>query len=410
MASSLRASPQGLKMVDQARIRKGWDRQSAAWADAAKASVATLKRFWQKKYIQAQFFIDICGAVGLDWQNIVDSFVTQDWDDAPDVPVFYGRTQELDTLEQWIVQDRCRVVALQGMGGIGKTALTVRCVEQIKDEFEYFIWRTLRHAPPAAEAIASLLFFFNHEQDNQATLSQLVDCLRKHRCLVVLDDLDAILDNADERYEGYGELIRRIGEERDLSSCLILTSQQKSKEIVLLEGDKLPVRSLLLGGLGADADKILGEANLIYEPKQGQELIQMYRGNPLALKIVSKTIKDLFGGSIAEFLRHNTIVLGDIFTEILDLQFQRLSELEKKVMYALVIYQQPIALEKLRENISSTVSTSEIIEALDSLSRRSLIEKATPTLIETNKEHSQMLYTLQPVVMKYVRRVYSQAL
>ncbi|WP_169220487.1 NB-ARC domain-containing protein [Brasilonema sp. UFV-L1] len=411
MASSLRASPQGLKTVDQARIRKGWDRQSAAWANAAKASVATLKRFWQKKYIQAQFFLDICAAVGVDWQEIVDSFANEDWDEAPDVPVFYGRTEELATLQQWIVQDRCRVVALLGMGGIGKTALAVRCVEQIKGEFEYFVWRslttshwasTLRHPPSASDLLASLLFFFHQEQDNQATLSKLVDYLRQHRCLVVLDDLDAILDSAGEEYEGYREIIKRLGEERDLPSCLILTSQQKPKEIVLLEGKKLPVRSFLLSGLGEAAHEILNEAELTYKPQQGLELIQMYRGNPLALKIVSQTIKDLFGGSVVEFLRYNTIVLGDIFRDILDLQFQRLSELEKKVMHALVIYQQPIALQQLKEKISSTVSTSEIIEALDSLSRRSLIE--------ISKEQSNVVYTLQPVVMKYVRRVYSQAL
>ncbi|KAB8330654.1 NACHT domain-containing protein [Scytonema tolypothrichoides VB-61278] len=271
MASSLRASPQGLKTVDQARIGKGWDRQSAAWADAAKASVATLKRFWQKKYIQAQFFIDICAVVGVHWQEIVDSFVNEDWDEAPDVPVFYGRMEELATLQQWIVQDHCRVVAVLGMGGIGKTTLAVRCVEQIKGEFEYVIWRSLtrsrsastfRHPPSASDLLASLLFFFHQKQDNQATLSQLVDYLRQHRCLVVLDDLDAILDSAGEGYEGYGELIRRLGEERDLPSCLILTSQQKAKEIVLLEGHKLPVRSFLLKGLGEAAHEILNEVEL----------------------------------------------------------------------------------------------------------------------------------------------------
>jgi len=45
-----------------------------------------------------------------------------DWGKAPDVTVFYGRNEELTTLEQWIVSDRCRVVALLGMGEIGKTA------------------------------------------------------------------------------------------------------------------------------------------------------------------------------------------------------------------------------------------------------------------------------------------------
>ncbi|WP_219725354.1 hypothetical protein [Fischerella muscicola] len=58
----------------------------------------------------------------------------------------------------------------------------------------------------------------------------------------------------------------------------------------------------------------------------------------------------------------------------------------------------------MKENISS-VSTSEIIEALDSLSRRSLIETITEQ-IDIITERKVAIYTLQPVVMKYVRRLY----
>ncbi len=49
----------------------------------------------------------------------------QDWGEGLDVSVFYGRNEELTQLEQWIVRDRCRLVALLGMGGIGKSALSV---------------------------------------------------------------------------------------------------------------------------------------------------------------------------------------------------------------------------------------------------------------------------------------------
>jgi len=52
---------------------------------------------------------------------------------------------ELVTLEQWIVQSRCRLVALLGMGGIGKTSLSVKLAEQIQGEFEYLICSCMLH-------------------------------------------------------------------------------------------------------------------------------------------------------------------------------------------------------------------------------------------------------------------------
>ena len=48
-----------------------------------------------------------------------------DWGDALAVPNFYGREEELALLSQWIVSEDCRVVSVLGMGGIGKSALSV---------------------------------------------------------------------------------------------------------------------------------------------------------------------------------------------------------------------------------------------------------------------------------------------
>ncbi|OUL34835.1 NB-ARC domain-containing protein [Nostoc sp. 106C] len=411
MGISLRASTQGLDIVEQARIRKGWKKQDDTWCGSVPTSRETLKRFRRGEPIQKETFMRICEVMGVDWQRVVDNTVhprlsppdhTKDWGEAPDVWVFYGRTQELAKLQRVIVQDRCRVVSLLGIGGIGKTALAVQLAEQIQDEFEYFIWRSLRNAPSLESLLVDLVSFFSHQQQTQAELSQLIDFLCQHRCLMVLDELDAIFGNSYSAgyyrpgYEAYGELIKQVGERRNLQSCLVLTSREKPQEIVSLESNRLAIRSLLLEGLGDAASAIFKEEELLYEPEQWQELIQMYRGNPLALKIVSTTIQDLFGGSVAEFLRHNTIVVSDQFREILDHQFQRLSLLEKKIMYMLANYKYPISLEQLKQNVSLIISTSEIIEALDSLSRRSLIEKST--------EQSAVLFTLQPVVMKYVKR------
>lgn len=54
-----------------------------------------------------------------------------DWGEAPDASIFYGRTQELETLTQWIQVDRCRVINLLGMGGMGKTALVATLLARL---------------------------------------------------------------------------------------------------------------------------------------------------------------------------------------------------------------------------------------------------------------------------------------
>lgn len=46
--------------------------------------------------------------------------------DAPTVDDFYGREKQLADLQQWIINDRCRVVTVLGIGGVGKSALRAR--------------------------------------------------------------------------------------------------------------------------------------------------------------------------------------------------------------------------------------------------------------------------------------------
>jgi len=70
-----------------------------------------------------------------------------DWDDALDVPRFYGRERELAILEQWVVQERCRVVSMLGMGGIGKSALSVTLMHRVAEHFEVVLFRSLRDVP-----------------------------------------------------------------------------------------------------------------------------------------------------------------------------------------------------------------------------------------------------------------------
>ncbi len=330
----------------------------------------------------------------------------QDWGEAPDVSVFYGRAEELVTLEQWIVNERCRLVVLLGMGGIGKTTLSVKLTQQIQDRFEYIIWRSLRHAPPLQQILADLIRFLSDEQQPEAhatvadDISRLMECLRKHRCLVVLDEIETILRPGQpvgyyrEGYQDYGELLKRVGEVSHLS-CLMLTSREKPQDVALLEGDALPVRLLQLRGLKIeDAKGILKAKGLSRTEKELEALVLLYGGNPAALKIVATTIQELFNNNIFEFLQQNTLIVGDALGKLLYQQFQRLSELEKEIIYWLAIECKPVDSSRLQADLWFSVPRSELLMALECLLRRSLIEKST--------EDREAGFTIQPVVMKYV--------
>jgi WD40 repeat protein len=329
------------------------------------------------------------------------------WQEMPDVPVFYGRTEELISLEQCLVKERCRLVALLGMGGIGKTSLAVKLVDRIQDKFDYFIWRSLRNAPPLEEIIGSLIQFLSSQQQLEVVLprninegvSQLIHYFSDYRCLVILDNAEAILRGGDptgryrEGYEEYGELFRQVAEQRH-QSCLLLTSREKHKEIGLLEGPLLPVRSFELNGLNeVDSKEIFGmNGAFIGSEEEWRRIIKHYAGNPLALKIVAAAIQELFDGSITElveYLKQRVLVFDDI-RSLLDQHFDRLSSSEREIMYWLAIEREPISLQQLRDNILLSTSQRKLPEGLRSLRQRSLIEMNSAN------------FTQQPVIMEYV--------
>src|SRR5207248_11801582 len=67
-----------------------------------------------------------------------------DWGEALDVPTFYDREQELATLARWVVEEGCRLVSVLGMGGMGKSALVVRAMQQLAAHFAVVLFRSLR--------------------------------------------------------------------------------------------------------------------------------------------------------------------------------------------------------------------------------------------------------------------------
>ena len=334
--------------------------------------------------------------------EIVDTRI--DWGEVVDVPVFYDRTAELVQLEYAILVEGTRLLAILGMGGIGKTALAVKLAEQINCHFESVIWRSLRNAPPVQEIVADLLQFLCPEQPLDLSqslntqINQFVKCLHSARCLIVLDNAESILGDGNytgsyrEGCEGYGELLRRVGETRH-TSCVVITSREKPRVVAQLEGKNRAVRSLELGGLPLDAgQKIFQEqGKFTATPQQWQQAIGHYAGNPLALKLVAVGVQEYLGGSISALLDYmgQGILVFDDIRDLLERQFSRLTELETQVMYWLAVHREAVTLQELQTHAVTLVSPASLLSAVQSLRRRCLIEK------------SGTGFTLQPVVMEF---------
>jgi WD40 repeat protein len=328
-----------------------------------------------------------------------------DWQDAPDVSVFYGRTAELATLKQWVLQDRCRFIGLFGMGGIGKTSLAVKLAKELQDKFDRIIWRSLRHAPPLQDLLADLIQALCDRQETnlpdtlEGRILRLLEEMRHQRCAIVLDNGETLMQPGEyggryrAGYEDYSRLLQCIGETSH-QSTLILTSREQPKSIAAIGGETLPVRSLKLTGLplsaGRELFRLKGEFS--GSPDEWKLLIEHYAGNPLALKMVAGAIQDCFDGKLSDFLevlQQGTSVFGDI-RDLLASQINRLSDLEQQVMYWLALNREPISLSELRADFVPQVPLGYLLEALTSLQRRSLVEKR------------RTQFTLQPGVMEYL--------
>src|SRR5260370_28922928 len=215
-----------------------------------------------------------------------------DWGEALAVPSFYDREQEVATVTECVVKEHCRVVSVLGMGGIGKSALGVSLMHSVAAHFEVVIWRSLRDAPTCEALLEDCLQVLAPQPLREVPtslerrLGLLLEYLRTERVLLVLDNLEVLLEEGEGMgrmragYEDYGRLLRQVAQTAH-RSCLLLTSRDKPRELVALEGSRTPVRALRLAGL----DAVAGEEWLAEKDGRGSaperaRVIQAYARNP----------------------------------------------------------------------------------------------------------------------------------
>jgi hypothetical protein len=271
------------------------------------------------------------------------------------------------------------------------------------------IWRRLQQAPRLDVILSNILpILTGSSAAKNHSIHALMEELRQKRCLLIFDNLEPILQGGNrsgqyqQGYEDYRQLFARIADESH-QSCLILTGREQSGGFAVRSGENLPVReaklsrreSLKLFGVSPPVcQPILADKGLKATLLQCQVLVNYLGGNPLAIKIAATTIKNIFCGDIHAFLAKGNTVFSDLW-DLLDRQCDRLSPLQQQIMYWIAINEEGGTPAKLKAEILPKVSGRQLMEALESLAQRSLIENGR----SLNQSTSTSLM-LQPAIFE----------
>ena len=408
--------------------------------------------------------------------RLAENKTTYDWGNAPTLNAFEGRSEPLSQLENWIVEPTNvpKLLAICGIGGIGKSYLARRLAENVGERFQKVVWLAVDDAKPPEDLLRSLQ---TKLQAHQPTITlhrskwaeaeplpaglkssltsesrsadefdaqwvkQLAVQIAQQRCVIILDGFERIFksyssgetiaaktDYKDkywtdgppsdthraptfhvtrqqqaslykEGFEIYGRLLRALKDcelqaEPGQTSCLILTSREKPAALFSFADSDANGKLYTLEGLDEiEAEKMLKAFRLKGKSVDYRDLAARYCGHPMALRLSANTVKDVFYGSIRDFLEQDISVFDDL-RSTLKTQFKRLPPTEKEVMYWLAINHQPCTLEDLKGDIVAEDHKSNVLYTLRSLQRRSLMQ--------VKRKEGIPSFHLHPIVAEYV--------
>lgn len=336
--ATIRASEQGLKIIDSKRKTMGWNKDAFLWLSEAghhcgSISRSTLQRFWRQERIRHENFVAICKAVGQDkWEEIVDDAAGQDI--SGDIEFFayndcwVGRESTIAQLKEK-VQGSCRILILVGIAGIGKTALAERLALELQENFLQGNWNNFLRENFDEETQSQDFVSVGAQwlekwgepltqedrQTPQKLLERLVKHLRFNQRLVLMDSLEKILQgNAEEGWSNFKDnwwvkFFKSVLTAESFLSRIIFTSQELPGQVEE-EGTRYQNfwhRQLLDGLTDLERLALFEKTGLKTEPDSHERrylsrIGSAYEGHPLALWVIAGEIGNLpFYGNIKAY-------------------------------------------------------------------------------------------------------------
>ena len=213
----------------------------------------------------------------------------------PHIPHFTGRHAILNALSEKLTQpENGRIVGLVGYGGVGKTAVAIQAIHQLRREFpDGILWAQLNFSTPEAELVKFATAFGQAEAvSRQYTLQQKSEFVRNmlanKKVLVVLDQVED------------SEQVKALLPSGPDNMTLITT--RNGKMLTSLNANIIPLRTFDEKESMALLRNVVGRDRVRSERVAARKLIKMVGGLPLALSIVAGFLGDAADLSIDEYV------------------------------------------------------------------------------------------------------------
>ena len=324
----------------------------------------------------------------------------------PDYSTFFGRDQERDELLHHLIHPRAWITIIDGIGGVGKTALALHCAEHIRDasisglgDFENVIWASAKtekliptgisQVQPTFTDLSSLLQlvlnvlgFRDDETEHPVSLTK--ELLAISKTLLVLDNLETVFDPS------FYEFLQDIPAPSKVLATTrhrIESSHRNLRLTALPRQDALEMIRQLASEL--DATELLQESEHSLEG-----LIDRVGGIPLAIRLAVGRIAT--GLPLVSYL--DKLDTGAAQHDLLAFCFSEswndLDDRAKLALLCTVLFSEPPSQEELRR--VTGLPEMALNEAIGTLLRRAFLNSSYDTISQTNR------YSLLPLTADFV--------
>ena len=326
------------------------------------------------------------------------------------VSSFVGRERELDELKALLADHR--LVTLLGMGGLGKTRLSLQVAAELRAEFPDGTWfvdlSPLRDGALVASETAQVLGL--REEPGRSLLQTLGSHLATRRALLVFDNCEHLIQAAASLAHG---LVRAAPGVRLMAS---------SREPLHVPGEQVyPVHPLPMPARGAGLAQLQASAavRLFVERAQAHkagwllsaaeapavaDLVQRLEGIPLALELAAARVRTLSVADINKRLndRYKLLTGGSRVLQqrqqtlraLVDWSYDLLSEAEQLLFQRLGVFIGGFDLAA-----AETVCAGEALDSLDILDLLgSLVDKS---LVLSGSQDAETRYRMLDTLREY---------